>query len=188
MARPRLSKRRLFGVDRSGPNPDATRPDQPLHPLTIPNAIGLIRLALIPVFLIVALSSTDGQSALAAALFALIIIVGSGLPSQKAVPALGIAPGTTASRFLDGLRYVMHQRAVLGVISLDLFAVLLGGAVALLTEATEPESVFAGGLPSRSALLPGRVFSALPHEKSIPLVGLPLTVTPISRSLDTCPA
>ncbi len=72
MARPRLSKKRLLGIDRSGPNPDATRSDQPLRPLTIPNAIGFIRLALIPVFLIVALSSTDGRSALAAVLFAVI--------------------------------------------------------------------------------------------------------------------
>jgi MFS family permease len=34
--------------------------------------------------------------------------------------------------FLQGLRYVLHQRALLGVISLDLFAVLFGGATALL--------------------------------------------------------
>jgi MFS family permease len=33
---------------------------------------------------------------------------------------------------LEGLRYVRRQRVVLGVISLDLFAVLLGGATALL--------------------------------------------------------
>jgi cardiolipin synthase len=72
VARARLTKKRLFGVDRSGPNPEATRSDQPLHPLTIPNAIGFLRLALIPVFLIVALSSSDGRSALAAALFAAI--------------------------------------------------------------------------------------------------------------------
>lgn len=72
MARPRLSAKRLLGIDRSGPNPEATRSDQPLHPLTIPNAIGFARLALIPVFLIVALSSTDGRSALAATLFAVI--------------------------------------------------------------------------------------------------------------------
>ena len=67
-----------------------------------------------------------------AALFALIIMVGSGLPPQNAVKAVGAAPGTTDSRFLDGLRYVIHHRAVLGVISLDLFAVLFGGATALL--------------------------------------------------------
>ncbi|MDE3134650.1 MAG: CDP-alcohol phosphatidyltransferase family protein [Acidobacteriota bacterium] len=72
VARPRLSKKRLFGVDRSGPDPVQTRSDQPLHPLTIPNAIGFLRLALIPVFLIVALSSRNGRSALAATLFAVI--------------------------------------------------------------------------------------------------------------------
>ncbi len=55
-----------------GPAPDATLSDQPLNPLTIPNAIGFIRLALIPVFLVVALSSDDGQNALAAVLFAVI--------------------------------------------------------------------------------------------------------------------
>ena len=35
-------------------------------------------------------------------------------------------------RFLEGLRFVWRTRLVLGVISLDLFAVLFGGAVALL--------------------------------------------------------
>ncbi len=72
MARPGLSKRRLFGLDRSGPNPEQTRSDQPLRPLTIPNLIGYLRLAAIPVFLIVALSSRTGRSGLAATLFAVI--------------------------------------------------------------------------------------------------------------------
>jgi cardiolipin synthase len=72
VARSRLTKKRLFGLDRSGPNPDATRSDQPLRPLTIPNLIGYIRLGLIPVFLIVALASRNGHSALAATLFAVI--------------------------------------------------------------------------------------------------------------------
>ncbi len=67
-----VSKRRLFGIDRSGPPPPQTRSDQPLHPWTIPNAIGYVRLALIPVFLIVALSSQHGHDALAAVLFAVI--------------------------------------------------------------------------------------------------------------------
>ena len=35
-------------------------------------------------------------------------------------------------RVLEGLKFVRHNRLVLGVISLDLFAVLLGGAVAML--------------------------------------------------------
>src|SRR2546430_12933224 len=32
----------------------------------------------------------------------------------------------------DGLRYVLHRKALLGAISLDLFGVLFGGATALL--------------------------------------------------------
>ncbi|HEV3095388.1 MAG TPA: CDP-alcohol phosphatidyltransferase family protein [Solirubrobacteraceae bacterium] len=70
--RDRLSATRLLGLDRSGPPPPQTLPGQPLRPWTIPNAIGFIRLALIPVFLIVALSSQDGVDALSAGLFALI--------------------------------------------------------------------------------------------------------------------
>jgi cardiolipin synthase len=70
--RQRLNKRRLFGIDRSGPPPPQTASNQPLNPWTLPNAIGLVRLALIPVFLVVALSSQDGEDALAAVLFAVI--------------------------------------------------------------------------------------------------------------------
>jgi cardiolipin synthase len=69
---PGITKRRLLGIDRSGPPPPQTLSTEPLHPWTIPNAIGLVRLALIPVFLIVAFSSDDGHSALAAVLFAVI--------------------------------------------------------------------------------------------------------------------
>ena len=43
-----------------------------MRPWTIPNAIGFVRLALIPVFLVVALSSSDGVDALNAILFAVI--------------------------------------------------------------------------------------------------------------------
>ena len=69
---PRITKRRLFGIDRSGPAPVQTRSDQPLQPWTIPNAIGYARLAGIPVFLILALSSGDGHSTVATILFAVI--------------------------------------------------------------------------------------------------------------------
>jgi cardiolipin synthase len=67
-----LTKRRLFGIDRSGPPPEATRTGRPLNPWTIPNAIGFVRLAGIPVFLAVAFSSDGGHDALAAALYAVI--------------------------------------------------------------------------------------------------------------------
>jgi len=68
----RLTVRRLVGLDRSGPPPAQTLAGQPLRPWTVPNAIGFTRLALIPVFLIVELSSSDGTQALGAILFAVI--------------------------------------------------------------------------------------------------------------------
>jgi len=71
-AKPRLTVRRLFGLDRSGPPPPQTLAGQPLRPWTLPNAIGFTRLALIPVFLVVELSSGDGTGALGATLFAVI--------------------------------------------------------------------------------------------------------------------
>lgn len=69
---PSISKRRLTGMDRSGPPPEATLSGHPLNPWTIPNVVDYLRLAGIPVFLIVALSSEDGQDALAVVLFAVI--------------------------------------------------------------------------------------------------------------------
>jgi cardiolipin synthase len=68
----RLSNRRLLGIDRSGPPPAETLAGHPLNPWTLPNAIGFVRLAAIPVFLLVALSSRHGQNALAVVLFAAI--------------------------------------------------------------------------------------------------------------------
>jgi CDP-diacylglycerol--glycerol-3-phosphate 3-phosphatidyltransferase len=64
--------RRQFGLDRSGPPPRQTRPGQPLRPWTIPNAVGYLRLAALPVFLYLAFSSGDGRDAWAAAIFWLI--------------------------------------------------------------------------------------------------------------------
>ena len=61
--------RRQFGLDRSGPPPRQTRPGQPLRPWTIPNAVGYVRLAALPVFLYLAFSSGDGRSAPAAAIY-----------------------------------------------------------------------------------------------------------------------
>jgi CDP-diacylglycerol--glycerol-3-phosphate 3-phosphatidyltransferase len=69
---PRISKRRLSGIDRSGPPPEATLSGHPLNPWTIPNIVDYLRLLGIPVFLIVALSSDDGQDTLAVVLFAVI--------------------------------------------------------------------------------------------------------------------
>jgi phosphatidylglycerophosphate synthase len=72
LARRRLSRRRLVGLDRSGPKPRQTRKGQPLRPWTIPNAVGYVRLLAIPVFLYIAFGSGDGRVASATALFAAI--------------------------------------------------------------------------------------------------------------------
>jgi cardiolipin synthase (CMP-forming) len=72
VAEPPLRVRRLLGLDRSGPPPAQTAAGQPLRPWTVPNAIGFVRLALIPLFLVLALSSRDGTGALIATLFAVI--------------------------------------------------------------------------------------------------------------------
>jgi len=72
VARRRLTKRRLLGLDRSCPPPPETLSGHPLHPWTIPNAIGFTRLALLPVFLIVALRTDDGQSTTAFVIYAVV--------------------------------------------------------------------------------------------------------------------
>jgi CDP-diacylglycerol--glycerol-3-phosphate 3-phosphatidyltransferase len=70
--RARLTFRRLTGLDRSGPSPPQTQRGQPLNPWTIPNAIDYVRLALIPVFLVIAVSSGDGQDWRAVLIFAIV--------------------------------------------------------------------------------------------------------------------
>ena len=63
------SRRRLFGIDRSGPSPRETRRGAPLHPWTIPNLVGYVRLAAIPVFLVLAFESGDGRATAPALIF-----------------------------------------------------------------------------------------------------------------------
>ena len=74
MARASLTKKRLLGIDRSGGPPPETQKGQPLRPLTVPNLISYVRLALLPVLLAVGLSSGDGRSVGAVMLFWLIAI------------------------------------------------------------------------------------------------------------------
>jgi CDP-diacylglycerol--glycerol-3-phosphate 3-phosphatidyltransferase len=64
--------RRLFGLDRSGPPPPQTQAGEPLNPWTLPNLVGYLRLAGIPVFLWLSFESADGRSAAAAIVFWLI--------------------------------------------------------------------------------------------------------------------
>jgi cardiolipin synthase (CMP-forming) len=72
IGRARLTFRRLSGLDRSGPPPPETLSGAPLRPWTLPNAIGFIRLALIPSFLVLAFSSDDGTDTLPAIIFGVV--------------------------------------------------------------------------------------------------------------------
>lgn len=64
--------RRLFGLDRSGPPPRQTQEGEPLNPWTLPNLVGYLRLAALPLFLYLAFETGDGRSAASAAVFWLI--------------------------------------------------------------------------------------------------------------------
>jgi CDP-diacylglycerol--glycerol-3-phosphate 3-phosphatidyltransferase len=69
---PRLTFRRLFGLDRSGPPPPQTLSGAAWNVWTIPNAIGFVRLALIVPLLVLGLSSDSGTDPWPAIIFAVI--------------------------------------------------------------------------------------------------------------------
>src|SRR5262249_54908423 len=64
-------------------------------------------------------------------LILLLIILGL-ISLIRSFGAAAPAKAFSSHDLLEGIRFVMHKRAVLGAISLDLFAVLFGGATALL--------------------------------------------------------
>ena len=79
------------------------------------------------------------------------------------VPRTKIEPGRPIRRMIEGLAYVRHNRLVLGAITLDLFAVLLGGATAMLPlYARDILQVGADGLgPLRAAPAAGATMTAI---------------------------
>jgi MFS family permease len=73
-----------------------------------------------------------GIAAISSALFALVVMrlpAGCGIPEVESGDAGG---GSSLSTLFDGVRYVWRTRVLLAILSLDMFAVLLGGAVFLL--------------------------------------------------------
>jgi MFS family permease len=97
--------------------------------------------------------------AASAALFAIAL---AGLLAIGPVPRSELARGVNPwTQMIEGLRYVRRHRLVLGAISLDLFAVLLGGATAMLP-------VFA-----RDVLHAGP--EGLGHLRAAPAIGATLT-------------
>ena len=86
--------------------------------------------------------------------------------------AQGRPPAASSGMALEGLRYIRRNRLILGAISLDLFAVLLGGAVALLpVYAREILKVGASGLgilrgaPGLGALITAVAVSRWPLQR-----------------------
>jgi MFS family permease len=79
------------------------------------------------------------------------------------VPRSRIEPGRPIQRMIEGLAYVRRNRLVLGAITLDLFAVLLGGATAMLPlYARDILHVGAEGLgPLRAAPAVGATLTAI---------------------------
>ena len=97
--------------------------------------------------------------AASAALFAVAFV---GLLAIPPVPRTELTHSKNPwAQMVEGLRYVRHNRLVLGAISLDLFAVLLGGATAMLP-------VFA-----RDVLHAGP--EGLGHLRAAPAIGATLT-------------
>lgn len=64
--------------------------------------------------------------------FGLVVLVVALVSTIKPVRATRSPNDGASADLLDGLRFVLHRPTVLGAISLDLFAVLFGGATALL--------------------------------------------------------
>jgi len=79
------------------------------------------------------------------------------------IPRTSIEPGKPLQRMVEGLAYIRRNRLVLGAITLDLFAVLLGGAVAMLPiYARDILHVGAQGLgPLRAAPALGATITAI---------------------------
>jgi MFS family permease len=98
--------------------------------------------------------------ALSAILFAVSAIC---LFTIRPLPRTTLKPGSPLQQMADGLSYVRRNRLVLGAITLDLFAVLLGGVTAMLPlYARDILQVGADGLgPLRAAPAAGATMTAL---------------------------
>src|SRR5688572_29514997 len=109
--------------------------------------------------------------ALSACLFAFSVLC---LFTIKPLTQTALKPGSPLRQMVDGLSYVRRNRLVLGAITLDLFAVLLGGVVAMLPVfARDILQVGADGLgplraaPAVGATLTAIVFSVRPLRTNV---------------------
>ena len=115
----------------------------------------------------------DLPYALSALLFGVSALCLFTIPPLKRAP---LKPGSPWSQMVDGLSYVGRNRLVLGAITLDLFAVLLGGVTAMLPlYARDILQVGADGLgplraaPAAGATLTAIIFSIRPLKTDVGL-------------------
>jgi MFS family permease len=108
---------------------------------------------------------------LSAVLFAFSVLCLFTIPSIARTP---LKPGNPWQQMADGLAYVRRNRLVLGAITLDLFAVLLGGVTAMLpVYARDILHVGADGLgplraaPAAGATLTAILFSVQPLKTNV---------------------
>jgi MFS family permease len=113
----------------------------------------------------------DLPYALSAALFGVSALCLFTIPPLKRAP---LKPGSPWQQMVDGLSYVRRNRLVLGAITLDLFAVLLGGVTAMLPlYARDILQVGADGLgplraaPAAGATLTAIIFSIRPLKTDV---------------------
>jgi MFS family permease len=109
----------------------------------------LVSAAALPRAVAVSASAMQAATVIAPAIGGLVYMLGATaayalttatfLIAVAATAAVRVAPRTVARAagsslelFREGIRFIVHQRAILGAMSLDLCAVLLGGATALL--------------------------------------------------------
>ncbi|MDP9399395.1 MAG: CDP-alcohol phosphatidyltransferase family protein [Actinomycetota bacterium] len=143
VGRGRLTFRRLSGLDRSGPPPSATLRGQPLRPWTLPNLIGFTRLALIPVFLVLARRDADGDGVAGIAVLLFAVIAWSDYLDGIAARVSGqysrlgalLDPVVDRLLVLAGvavcLRFALLPRWLLGVLVAREVAMLVLGRLAL---------------------------------------------------------
>ena len=106
--------------------------------------------------------------------FGLIVLVVLLVSTIRPVRALRSSEESVSADLLGGLRFVLHRPLVLGAISLDLFAVLFGGATALLPAfASDILNIGPAGLgvlrtaPGAGAALTAIVVGLIPIERHV---------------------
>ena len=139
-----------------------------------------------------------GPVAVYATCLALLVVATASVASIRPIPPARRASGFTLDSVFDGLRFIGRRPTLLGAVSLDLFAVLMGGATALLPMyakdvlATGPWGLgFLRAAPAIGAFVVAIVLARRPIERqvgprmfaSIAVYGAAIVLFGVSRDL-----